>query len=401
MAVWRIDKLGMRTFHHLYSKDQINSLVQFRQKLHQNPELAFEEVETNRRLIEMASIFLSNMSYEAVAQTGLLIRIPGQSDRIAPVVIRGDMDALPIYEATSLPYASQVPGKMHACGHDVHMSWVMAAGILLAKQPALGPVHLLFQPAEEVALGAKKVIESGLIDDAGAIFGAHVDNRFEIGQVVATEGPISASSDTFTIVLHGKSAHGARPHEGKDPLPAMTHILQSINSMIARELSPSTAAVISVGEIHAGTAHNIIPGQVQIRGTMRAQDAVTRGTLHTALQRIVHHSASATEMAYELDIKRGPAAIINRAPYIDWVQEAISPIVGPDNMLSLPEANLGAEDFSFYLSHLPGCFIRIGSRENGDNYTRAHSPQFVAADAAVFVGGTVLAEIARVASSRL
>ena len=391
----------MRNFLHLYSKDQIHSLVQLRKELHRFPELAFEEVESKRRLIEMASKFLTNLSYEAVAQTGLLIRIPGQNNTLPPVVIRGDMDALPIQEDTSLDFASQSPGKMHACGHDIHMCWVMAAGILLAKEPALGPVHLLFQPAEEIAQGAKQVLESGVLSGAGAIFGAHVDNRFEVGQIVVQPGPISASSDTFTIVIHGVSAHGARPQEGKDPLPAMTAILQGINSFMARSLSPSVVAVISVGQIQAGTAHNITPGDVTIRGTIRAQTQDVRNELHRALARIVSHSTAMWDVTCDLDIAQGPPAIINCSPQIDWVKEAAQSVVGSQNVCELPEPNLGAEDFSFYLSQFPGCFIRIGSRENGDVYTHAHSPQFVVANETIFVGGAVLAEVARVASSRL
>src|SRR6185503_2556081 len=209
------------------------------QDIHAHPELAFKEVETAQRLdAALASLGVSDR--RRVAQTAIVARIPGKR-RGAPVVaVRGDIDALPIQEATGLPFASTIPGVMHACGHDMHATWAVGAGALLAASPAEGDVLVVLQPAEETGKGALAVIESGALDGAAAIFGGHVDRRFEVGQIVADEGPLAASADMFEIELIGAGAHAARPHESRDPIVAAAAVISALQTIVSRRLNPAT-----------------------------------------------------------------------------------------------------------------------------------------------------------------
>ncbi|MBM3899982.1 MAG: amidohydrolase [Gemmatimonadetes bacterium] len=195
-------------------------IVALRRALHAAPELSWQEYGTQRTL--RAALEASGITeIRTVADTGLVATIPGRTVGGTTVAIRGDIDALPIHEETGLPFASQHPGVMHACGHDMHAAWTVAAGVLLARDPAVGAVKLVLQPAEEVGEGAARILASGALDDVQMIFGGHVDWRFRVGEVVATAGPLAASTDTFTIVFHGRGGHGARPQDAIDPIIAI------------------------------------------------------------------------------------------------------------------------------------------------------------------------------------
>ncbi|MEO5871471.1 MAG: amidohydrolase, partial [Gemmatimonadaceae bacterium] len=210
-------------------------LVHLRRALHAEPELAFQEYRTAERLHEALSSF-GGRDIKRVTETGLVLRIPGR-DRSAPTVaIRGDIDALPIQEETGLAYASLVPGVMHACGHDVHATWATGAAALLLAEPAHGDVVVLLQPAEETGGGAARMIEAGALDTVAMIFGGHVDRRFRVGQIVADSGPLAASADAFEIVLNGRGAHAARPHESADPVVAAAALITTVQQIVSRRL---------------------------------------------------------------------------------------------------------------------------------------------------------------------
>ena len=213
----------------LFSADARSTLSALRRDLHQHPELAFTESRT-ATVLERELAALSPVSIMRVAGTGVVARMRGRT-RGAPVVaVRGDIDALPIQEATGLPYASVNAGVMHACGHDVHAAWAVGAARLLAEQPATGDVLVVLQPAEETGEGAAAVMETGALDDVSAIFGAHEDRRFTIGQVVAQPGPLAAAADVFEIELVGHGAHGARPHESADPVVCAAAMISAFQS---------------------------------------------------------------------------------------------------------------------------------------------------------------------------
>jgi hippurate hydrolase len=317
------------------------------------------------------------------------------------VAVRGDIDALPIKEQTGLEYSSITGGVMHACGHDVHASWTLGAGYLLSRAPAEGDVLLVFQPAEETGKGALAVLESGALDGVQAIFGAHVDRRYPVGSLVAQEGPLAASSDEFTIELKGRGAHGARPHEGSDPIVGAALLVSSLQSIVSRRVSPAVPAVVTVGMLEAGTAPNIIPDTAKLAGTTRAVDKDTRRLLIDAVQTMSKSIAEAMSLEARVTIREGTPPIVNPARPVAWARAAAANILGAEAILPLRETNLGAEDFAFYLEKIEGCFLRIGACEEGGRPIPAHSPHFYAAEESIFVGASVLAETARIASKAL
>ena len=375
-------------------------LVELRRSIHREPELAFKEERTAGKL-EHALREGGVTDITRVAGTAVIARIRG-TDKKAPVVaLRGDMDALPIQEDTGLPFASRSGGVMHACGHDVHATWAVGAAALLAATPARGDTIIVLQPAEEIGKGAAAVIESGVLADAAAIFGGHVDRRFAVGQVVADAGPLAASADTFEIEIMGQGAHAARPHEARDPIVAAAAIVTAIQTIVARKLNPATPGVVTVGRIAAGNAPNVIPDRASLAGTIRAVDASSRRLMMDALSRLATSIAEAHGVSARVSMPEGTPPLVNSPDATAWGREAVSRVLGEQALVPLGFLNLAGEDFAYYLEHMPGCFLRIGAREPGGAMIPAHSPKFYPAEDSIFIGASVLAECARVASERL
>lgn len=374
--------------------------ISLRRDLHRRPELAFEEHETCRRLRRELEA-LSPEALDSVAGTGLAARFPGR-DRGAPTVaIRGDIDGLPVTEATGAPFASEIPGRMHACGHDVHASWAVGAAALLAKRPAAGDVVILLQPAEEVAQGAQAVLDAGALDGVGAIFGAHVDLRFPLGEVVAQEGPLAASADTFRVRLSGGGAHGARPHEGADPIVGGAAVVTALQTIVSRRVTPGEPAVVSVGTFEAGGAPNVIPASAHLSGTVRAMDERVRTSIHREVERIAREVGGAYGLTVEVEVEKGTAPLVNTAREAGWARRAAERLLGPEAVRPLGMLNMAGEDFAAYLERIPGCFLRIGARRPNDPVVPAHTPTFLPADESVVLGAVLLAEVAREASAGL
>jgi hippurate hydrolase len=290
---------------------------------------------------------------------------------------------------------------MHACGHDVHATWAVGAAMLLTKAPARGDVLVVLQPAEEVGNGAPAMLESGALDGVRAIFGGHVDRRFPVGQVVAEPGPLAASADAFTIEVIGKGAHGARPHEGIDPIVAASAIVVALQTIVSRRLDPGAAAIVTIGSIHGGSAPNVIPERVELTGTLRAMLPAVRAALHRELDAVAKSVAAAHGASANVSIEQGPPPIVNPAREAGWARTAAERILGEGSVVPFGVTNLGGEDFACYLERMPGCFLRIGAREPGGEPAPAHSPGFTAAEDSIFVGAAVLAECARVAGEAL
>ena len=384
----------------LFPDELRERLTSLRRELHANPELSNEEHETAQRLTA-ALIDCGVDDVHPVGATGVLARVPGRN-RAAPVVaIRGDIDALPIHEATGLPFASTQPGIMHACGHDVHATWAVAAAALLARKPADGDVVILLQPAEEVGEGALQMIRGGALEGVAVIFGAHVDRRFALGQVVADVGPLAASADTFEIELVGRGAHAARPHEGADPVVGAGALVLALQTIVSRRINPASAAVLTIGTLHAGVAPNVIPDRATMSGTIRAIDSSTRALIVAEVRRIAESTAAAYALEARVTIKEGTPPVVNPAQPIAWAREAVTSLLGDEALVPLGMTNMAAEDFAHYLEKIPGCFLRVGAREGGGLVIPAHSPRFYAAEESIFIGAAVLAESARVASRAL
>ena len=379
-----------------------DQLVTLRRALHRHPELSGVETETARRLtaalVDVAGLRPADVHCFGTAVIG---RVPGRRPGAPVVALRGDIDALPIQEATGLPYASEVPGVMHACGHDVHATWAVGAAALLVANPAAGDVVIVLQPAEEIDRGAAAVLDTNALDGVSAIFGAHVDRRFVVGQVVADDGPLAASADTFTIELVGRGAHAARPQESADPIVGAGALIGALQSIVARRLHPATPGVVTIGTIHAGTANNIIPDRAVLTGTLRTVDPATRRLLREEVERIAIATAAAYRLEATVTMELGPPPIVNPPGPTAWARQAVRTVLGEHALVPLGIVNLAAEDFARYMERIPGSFLRVGARDADGEPIAAHSPHFWAAEGAIFVGAAVLAETARVAAEGL
>ena len=386
--------------NHLLSDPLRAELLTLRRSIHEEPELAFREERTAAKL-EAALARVGVTDLRRVAGTGVIARVRGRSRSARPIALRGDIDALPINEETGLSFASKHKGVMHACGHDVHATWAVGAAALLQQQPAAGDVLIVLQPAEEIGEGAAAVLESGALDDAAAIFGGHVDRRFEVGQVVADTGPLAASADTFEITLVGQGAHAARPHESRDPIVAAAALVTAIQTIVARRLNPATPGVVTVGQIAAGNAPNVIPDRATLSGTIRAVEPGSRKLMIDELRRLSTSIAEAHGVSASVSLPEGTPPLVNPEQATMWSREAVTRVLGADALVPLGFLNLAGEDFAYYLERIPGCFLRIGAREPGGATIPAHSPRFYPAEDAIFVGSAILAECARVASSHM
>jgi len=234
-----------------------------------------------------------------------------------------------------------------------------------------------------------------------AIVGAHVDRRFAVGEVVAQPGPLAAAADTFTIELLGRGAHGARPHESADPVVGAAALVGALQTIVSRRVNPAIPAVVTVATLHAGTAPNVIAERATLGGTLRAVDPATRALLAAEVRRVAEGIAAAHGLTATVDIALGPPPIVNPEQPAAWARTAAESLLGAAAVVPLGITNMGGEDFAYYMERIPGCFLRIGAREAGGAPIAAHTPQFHAAEASLFVGAAVLAETARVASAAL
>ncbi len=374
-------------------------ILTLRRDLHRRPELSWKELLTQARL-EQGLRDCGVTDVQRVAGTGLVGRIKGTGTG-GTVAIRGDMDALPITEETGLPYASEHVGVMHACGHDMHASWAVAAALLLARDPAAGDVVIVLQPAEELGEGARAMIESGALDDVRAIFGGHVDRRFAVGEAVVQPGPLAASTDTFRISLRGRGGHGARPHLTIDPIVGAGALVLALQTIVSRRLDPASPGVVSIGSIQGGQAANVIPDVVELAGTIRATTVPARALLCSEVQRLAASVAAAHGLVATVTVTEGTPPLVNGTDAAAWAAIAAREVLGDGAIRPLGTTNMGGEDFAVYLERMTGCFMRIGACEPGGLPMDVHTSRFAPAEDALFTAGALLAQAARVASSAL
>lgn len=368
-------------------------MVALRRALHSEPELSWEEHETAARVAsQLRQLGLSPRT--GVARTGIICDLPG--DPRAPLIaLRADLDALPLHEQTGLSFASTRPGVMHACGHDGHIAMLLgAAELLLAGEARGARARLIFQPAEERGEGAAAMIAEGAMDGVAAIYGLHLDRSYPVGAIVAGEGTVNASADGFTIRVRGEGGHAARPHETSDALVCGAAIVTALQAIVAREIDPAQAAVLTVGRFQAGTSGNVIAAEAVLTGTLRARDPDVRRQLCEALGRVARALGAAHRAEVEVSIAVGPAEVVNEGDALAWGRAAALEVVGPTGLLPAAGLNMGAEDFSAYLARAPGCFVRIGACPASGLSHPAHSPRFDFDEAALPFGARWLAAIA-------
>ena len=373
-------------------------LVAFRRDLHQHPELSWKETRTAKQVCQ----FLDELeiTYESgVAGTGIVADIPGR-DSDSKVALRADMDALPIVEETKLPFQSTNHGVMHACGHDGHTSILLGAASLLLGQDLAKTVRLIFQPAEETGEGAKAMIEAGALKNVDSIFGGHIDRSFPLGTIAVTDGPVNASSDRLNIKIIGKAAHAARPHQGVDSIVVGSAVVTALQSIISRGRNPDQPAVITVGQFTAGNAHNVIAGEAELVGTIRTQDEAVREEIHTSIRQVAESIAQAYGATAEVNIKIGTPVVLNRPEMTQISRQAAHLVVGEENITQFEAANMGGEDFGYYLQEVPGCYVRYGTRRDDWKNYPAHSSRFDFDEKVIAIGAKYLANVARIACEK-
>ena len=371
----------------------VREMVRVRRDLHRHPELSWQEHRTANVICQ----FLDSHHIEhrsGVAETGVVAEIPGRQQ--GPfIALRADMDALPIREETGLAFASSHDGVMHACGHDGHVSMLLgaAAGLAAGEPPPL-PIRLLFQPAEETGSGAQAMIEAGVLSDVAMIFGGHLDRHFNTGVVAVTDGPVNASSDAFTIVVRGRGGHAARPHETVDAVIVGSLMVMALQTIVSREINPAHPSVVSVGKFTAGTAGNVIADTAKLQGSIRAQDPNVREYLQQSIQRIASSVGELHGAEVEAQIKEGTPPLINPPCETQLARDAAALIVGENNVQRMTVANMGGEDFGYYLKHVPGCYVRVGAHQSGTDRYPAHSSKFDFDERALPVGAAYLQAVA-------
>lgn len=383
-----------------FTAEEREQLLALRRALHQCPEPSWQELKT-QALLKSALQAAGITTLREVAKTGLIATLPGKNKNGPIVAIRGDIDGLPILEETGLPYASQTPGMMHACGHDMHATWTVAAGMLLARDPAVGEVRLVLQPAEEVGEGAAKVLASGALEGVQVMFGAHVDWRYSVGEFVADAGPLAASTDTFEVDFRGSGGHGARPQDTKDPVVGMAAFVCDVQTVVSRRLDPAIPGVISVGILKAGGAPNVIPETSHCAGTIRATTPEVRAMLAEELTRLAHSVAATHQLTAKVSLKEGTPPLLNPERGAGWAQDTVRELLGKSALRHLIRANMGGEDFAFYLEKMDGCFLRVGTYRDGRSKAGVHNSKFDPDEETIFLAGAVLAECARKASADL
>jgi amidohydrolase len=373
-------------------------LVKLRREFHQYPELAFEEFETSRRVTrELKKLKLEVKT--GIAKTGV-VGMLYSNKKGKTVALRADMDALPVTEQTNLPYKSRNKGKMHACGHDLHMTCVIGAATVLSKMKndLPGNVKFIFQPSEEVGPGgALPMIKSGVLKDPDVkgIFALHADSSIAVGKVGVRNLASMAQADGFDLIITGKGGHGARPQDGVDAISVAAQVIQALQTIVSRRINPVYPVVVSIGVIEGGTARNIICDKVTLKGTVRTLDKRLARKVPQMIREIVSGIARSAGAAYVLNYKPGYPVLINNSQMTDLAREAISKLYSKKTVYEIKNPIMGGEDFAYFLKRVPGTFLRLGIRNPQIKAIYPwHHPKFNVDEKAIRTGTAVLSQCA-------
>ncbi|MCI4349775.1 MAG: M20 family metallopeptidase [Thermoplasmata archaeon] len=380
------------------ARDVLPEMEGWRRAFHREPELSNEETRTQARILAtLRELGIQSRTFRgSTAVVGYL----GADRGGAAVALRADMDGLPVTETTGLPFRSRYPGRMHACGHDVHMASLLgAAKLLKARERELrGPIVLVFQPAEEdgVEGGARPLLERGIFRDPRVDFvvGQHVAPQIPLGSVGWRSGPMMASADEFLLTVRGTGSHAAFPHGGADAIVVASEIVLGLQTLVSRARDPLDPVVISVGSVHGGTRHNILPETVTVHGTVRTLSATTRRKMERLLRHRVQHLAESHGARVEIDYRRGYPVTSNPPGATGRIVEILRKELGPGRVIELERPVMGAEDFSRYLEKVPGTFLFLGVGEPGRPSPSPHSGSFAPKDRVLVTGAATLASAA-------
>jgi amidohydrolase len=378
-------------------RDLVPDAQTWRREIHQNPELLYDVELTAKYVADRLSAFGCDEVQTSIGRTGVVGVIRGAKGSSGRAIgLRADMDALPIEEATNLPYRSRNPGKMHACGHDGHTAMLLGAARRLAQtRNFAGNAVVIFQPAEEGGGGAKAMIDDGLMDRFGVeeVYGMHNWPALPVGSFMLRKGPLLAAADVITITLEGRGGHAAMPHQGVDPVVAGAEIVLALQTIASRNVDPLDACVVSVTQFHAGTADNIIPQSAWLNGTVRTLKPGTRDMVERRIREIVAGLASAMGAEARVEYRRNYPPTVNHPAQTDFAAAVARKVAGESRVDTDAVPVMGAEDFSFMLEARPGAFIFLG---NGDS-AKLHHPSYDFNDAALPYGMSYWVELVETA----
>ena len=356
-------------------------VVADRRYLHQHPELGFQEENTARLVIERLRALNLDDLQTGIAKTGVVGILRGGKGPGKCVLLRADMDALPITELNDVPYKSENPGAMHACGHDAHTAMLLGAARVLAERRAAfaGTIKFLFQPSEEQGEGgAQPMIAAGVMENphVDAAFGIHVGANIPVGKVAVLGGPVNAAADSAIVTIRGLGGHAARPQMAIDPIVIGAHCIVALQSLVSREVNPLSPAVITVGTLHAGTVNNVIPEDARFEATIRTFDPETRQLLAERIPAVVRGICATFRATADVTYELGYPPLVNNAEMAALVKSVALDVVGPERVME-SEPGMGAEDMSYFINVAPGAFYRLGVRNEATGKTYGHHhPRF-------------------------
>ncbi|MDQ5817913.1 MAG: M20 family metallopeptidase [Actinomycetota bacterium] len=366
-------------------------IVALRRDIHREPELGFDTKRTAEKVLGALDGLPLNLQ-TGVAENGVVATLEGEGD--GPTVgLRADMDALPIHEETGLPFASEVDGKMHACGHDGHTSMLVGAAHVLSGMRARlnGTVKFFFQPAEEGGGGGKVMVEEGVADDVDSIFALHLWPGLPFGTAATKAGPIMAAADGFEMKIRGTGGHGAFPHLATDAVAMAAQIVTALQTLVSREVDPVEPAVVTVGEIGAGTAFNIIPETARLGGTVRTLSEDLRRRMPERIEQLARGVAGGMRGDAELDYTFSYPVTVNDEGAARRALGVIEELFEQENTLELSNPSMGGEDFAFFLEKMPGAFIWLGV---GEDVSFLHTPTFAFDEEILPLGSALLTALA-------
>ncbi|MCM3238575.1 amidohydrolase [Heyndrickxia oleronia] len=375
-------------------KKYSNELTDIRRKLHSEPELSWQEEKTTEFICQYLEQL--GIAHRRTEPTGVIATIEGKKSG-KTVALRGDMDALSVEELNKeLSYVSKEEGKMHACGHDAHTAMLLIAAKVLQemKDELPGNVRLIFQPAEEVAEGAKALVKQGAVDEVDNIFGIHIWSQMPTGKISCTPGPSFASADLFKVTFKGKGGHGAIPHDCIDTAIVASSFVMNVQTVVSRTIDAQHPAVLTIGKMVVGTRFNVIAENAVIEGTVRCFDPQTRDHIEKQLQHYADHVASLYGATARVEYTRGTQAVINDKYSADLVQKVAATAFGEESLFS-EKPTMGGEDFSFYLDEVPGSFALVGSgNPEKDTQWAHHHGKFNIDEDALAIGAELYAQYA-------
>lgn len=375
------------------AKYYLPKMKAIRRSIHEYPEIGFEEERTSKFIQELLTELA--IPFEVICKTGVVGLIKGGKPG-KTILLRADMDALPVEELADVPYKSKIKGKMHACGHDGHVAGLLGAAMILndLKEELVGNVKLMFQPAEETTGGALPMIEAGILEHptVDAALGIHLWGALEKGHVQVGSGPMMAAADTFHVTIQGKGGHAAMPHLCVDPISIAMQAMNSLQTIVSRKINPLQPAVLSICQMQAGDATNIIPETASFAGTVRTFHATTRTEIPEYMQEFLHGICKVNGASLHFDYHYGYPALINNQEMTDLVYRAASQCLGEAYVSYLPEPNMGGEDFAYLCERVPAAFYFVGIAEADKPNPVHHHPKFQWDDDVLEISAATLAQ---------